>query len=209
MKLAVPNLKTLDYKQLGIDHGEKVVIAIIGLVLLFVLWSTKWTKPIEETPTELTEQAKSTEEKIKTQPWPELDAKNLKTGVDLRGRATALLTPLEVTPWVLPIALNKPYHPDRTLIGRPKWLAVKDLRADAQAVDLEMDPKVGRMNDGFKKLKKEDPSKQDKAKKGEKKDKEAEDKPEIPEELLRTGGGQDQGGGIGGRGLGKMGSGGM
>jgi hypothetical protein len=209
MKLAVPNLKTLDYKQLGIDHGEKVVIAIIGLVLLFVLWSTKWTKPIEETPTELTEQAKSTEEKIKTQPWPELDAKNLKTGVDLRGRATALLTPLEVTPWVLPIALNKPYHPDRTLIGRPKWLAVKDLRADAQAVDLEMDPKVGRMNDGFKKLKKEDPSKQDKAKKGEKKDKEAEDKPEIPEELLRTGGGQDQGGGIGGRGLGKMGGGGL
>ena len=28
MKLAVPNLKTLDYKQLGIDHGEKLAIAI-------------------------------------------------------------------------------------------------------------------------------------------------------------------------------------
>jgi len=205
MKLAVPNLKTLDYKQLGIDHGEKLAIGIVGLLLLFVLWSTRWAKPIAESPEKLIEEAKSTNDIIKNQPWPETDAKALKTGTDLRGRATALLTPLELSPWVLPIALNKPYHPDRTLITKPKWLAVKNLIADAQAVDLEMDPKVARLNEGFKKLKKEDPSKE-KAKKGEKKDKEAEDKPEIPEELRRTsGGGQGQGGGLGLGGGSKMG----
>ncbi|HEV8068396.1 MAG TPA: hypothetical protein VGP76_11720 [Planctomycetaceae bacterium] len=210
MKLAVPNLKTLDYKQLGIDHGEKLAIGIVGLLLLFVLWSTRWAKPIAESPTELIEEAKSTDEKIKKQAWPEADAKALKTGTDLRGRATALLTPLELNPWVLPIALNKPYHPDRTLITKPKWLAVKNLIADAQAVDLEMDPKVARLNEGFKKLKKDDPSKE-KAKKGEKKDKEPEDKPEIPEELRRTSSGQGQPGAYGGLGgfggLGRMGGG--
>ena len=170
MKLAVPNLKTLDYKQLGIDHGEKLAIAIIGLLLVFVLWSTKWSKPIAESPTELIEQANSTDEQIKKQPWPESEAKLLKTGMDLNGRTTSLLTPLELSPWVLPIPLNKPYHPDRTLIKKPKWLAVKDLIADAQAVDIEMDPKIARLNEGFRKLKKEEPPKQDKAKKGDKKD---------------------------------------
>jgi hypothetical protein len=205
MKLAVPNLKTLDYKQLGIDHGEKLAIGIVGLLLLFVLWSTRWAKPIAETPAELIEEAKSTDETIKKQPWPEADGKLLKTGMDLKGRATALLTPLELSPWVLPIALNKPYHPDRTLITKPKWLAVKNLIADAQAVDLEMDPKVERLKEGFQKLKKVDPSKE-KAKKSDKKDKEPEDKPEIPEELRRTSGGQDQAGGPGGGlGLGGMG----
>ncbi len=80
--------------------------------------------------------------------------------------------------------MNKPYHPDRTLITKPKWLAVHDLVADAQDVDLEMDPKVARFDDGFKKLKKEDTSKAEKAKKAEqeKKDKEAEEKTEVPED---------------------------
>ncbi|HET6328959.1 MAG TPA: hypothetical protein VFG04_30020 [Planctomycetaceae bacterium] len=192
MKLAVPNLKTLDYKQLGIDHGEKLAIAIIGLLLAFVLWSTRWKQPIAESPPELVERAVGAEDKIKKQAWPKGEVDLLKTGADLHGRATALLTPLEFSPWILPIPLNKPYHPDRTLISRPKWLAVKDLLADAQVVDLEMDPKIPRLNDGFKKMKKEE--KPDKAKKNDKKEQEPEEKSDVPDDLKRTGGGE--GGGL-------------
>ncbi len=184
MKLAVPNLKTLDYKQLGIDHGEKLAIAIIGLLLAFVLWSTRWKEPIAESPSELIERAVSAEDKIKKQAWPKSEVDLLKTGTDLHGRATALLTPLEFSPWMMPIPLNKPYHPDRTLIGRPKWLPVQQLLADAQVVDLEMDPKIARLNDGMKKMRKED--KADKAKKNDKKEPEPEEKPDVPEELRRT-----------------------
>ncbi|HXY34391.1 MAG TPA: hypothetical protein VEI07_09200, partial [Planctomycetaceae bacterium] len=200
MKLAVPNLKTLDYKQLGIDHGEKLAIAIIGLLLLLVLWSTKWTHPIKETPAELINTATTTDEEIKKNPWGEDQAKLLKTGTDLTARATALLTPMESSPWVLPIALNKPYHPERSLITRPKWLAVKYLVADATVVDLEMDPKVARLNEGFKKLKKEEPAKE-KAKKSENKEKEPEEPPDLMEEFKKTtGGGDVAGGGKGGLG---------
>ncbi len=140
--MKLPNLKTLDYKQLAIDHGEKLAIAIVGLLLLFVLWTTKWSQPIAKTPVELVDQAMTTEEKIKKQPWPEGDAKALNTGADLNAKAVAMLNPLEFAPWALPVAMNKPYHPDRTLITKPKWLAVRDLVADAQDVDLEMDPKA-------------------------------------------------------------------
>ncbi len=140
--MKLPNLKTLDYKQLAIDHGEKLAIAIVGLLLLFVLWTTKWSQPIAKTPVELVDQATTTEEKIKKQPWPEADAKALHTGADLNAKAVAMLNPLEFAPWALPVAMNKPYHPDRTLITKPKWLAVRDLVADAQDVDLEMDPKA-------------------------------------------------------------------
>jgi hypothetical protein len=212
--MKVPNLKTLDYKQLGIDHGEKLAIAIVGLLLLFVLWTTKWSQPIAKAPTELIDQAATTEEKIKKQAWPVSETKALNTGTDLNAKAVAMLSPLEFAPWALPVAMNKPYHPDRTLITKPKWLAVHDLVADAQDVDLEMDPKVARFDDGFKKLKKEDTSKAEKAKKAEqeKKDKEAEEKTEVPEDLKRTGDGGGPGsggpGGLGGMG-GGLGRGGM
>jgi hypothetical protein len=205
MKLAVPNLKTLDYKQLGIDHGEKLAIAIIGLLLLFVMYSTRWKQPISESPTELVNQATTADETIKKQAWPEAEIKVLKTGTDLNARANALLTPLDVSAWLLPIPLNKPYHPDRTLISRPKWLAVKELMADAQVADLEMDPRVARLDEGFRKLKKDD--KPEKAKKGDKKEKEAEEKPDEPEDLKKTAFGG--GGGAGGKGIGGLGGFGM
>jgi hypothetical protein len=211
--MKMPNLKTLDYKQLGIDHGEKLAIGVVALLVAWVLWSTRWSKPIAQAPAELVADATSTDEKIKTQPWPATEAAKYKTGDDLKGDVVALLKPLELSPWLLPMQMNKPYHPDRTLITKPKWLAVSDLRADAQAVDLEMDPKLARLDDGFKKLKREDTTKE-KAKKGDNKDKEEEPKKTDDfEEFKRTsgGGGGDAGGpgfggiSLGGRGGGRIG----
>jgi hypothetical protein len=187
MKLAVPNLKNVDYKQLGIDHGEKVAIAIVGLLLLFVLWSTNWKQPVAESPAELADQATNVDEQIKKQPWPPGEIGLLKTGTDLNVRATSLLTPVELSPWLLPVPMNKPYHPDRTLITKPKWLAVRDLIADAQVADLEMDPKVPPLKEGFRKLKKDE--KPDKAKKTDKKEKEVEEKPQGDDEFKRPGAG--------------------
>jgi hypothetical protein len=207
MKLAVPNLKTLDYKQLGIDHGEKLAIAIVGLILLGVLYATRWTHPIQQSPTELIDRATTADEKIKKQEWPQSDVKLFNTGDTLSTRATGLLSALESGPWALPVQMNKPYHPERTLISRPKWLAVTDLVATAQQVDLEMDPKVSPLKEGFQKLKKQDSSKSEKAKKGDKdkeKDKEAEEKKDDPfmDELKRNanpgGSGGLAPGGIGG-----------
>jgi len=206
MKLAVSNLKNLDYKQFGINHGEKLAIAIVGLLLLLVLWSTKWKQPVTESPDQLIAEATTAEETIKKQPWPPAEAAALKTGTDLDGRATSYLSPLELSPWVLPVPLNKSYHPERALITRPKWLAVKDLIADAQAVDLEMDPKIEPLKEGFKKLKEKDAVKQIKKSDAPKE----EEKPEeIPDELKRTNGSvADSGGGFnpfgrgrGGRGM--------
>ncbi len=101
--MKVPNLKTLDYKQLGIDHGEKLAIAIVGLLLLFVLWTTKWSQPIAKAPTELIDQAATTEEKIKKQAWPVSETKALNTGTDLNAKAVAMLSPLEFAPWRCPL----------------------------------------------------------------------------------------------------------
>jgi hypothetical protein len=206
MKLAVSNLKNVDYKQLGINHGEKLAIAIVGLLLLLVLWSTKWKQPVTESPAELIEQATTAEDKIKKQPWPPAEEAALKTGTDLDGKATSYLSPLELSPWVLPVPLNKSYHPERALITRPKWLAVKDLIADVQAVDLEMDPKIEPLKEGFKKLKEKDSVKQ--VKKNET-PKEEEKPDEVPEEFKRSGATGGEGGGFNPFGRGGGGRGGM
>ena len=65
MKLAVPNLKTLDYKQLLINHAEKVVVAVIGLMIASVLYGSNW-KGTEKTPTELIDKAEKSKQEIES-----------------------------------------------------------------------------------------------------------------------------------------------
>ena len=83
MKLSLSSLKTLDYKQLGIDHGEKVVIALIGLMMATVLFRSNW-KGTDKTPNEITEKADKAMQQIEASPWPE--KRESKSRAGQRGR---------------------------------------------------------------------------------------------------------------------------
>ena len=68
MKNLIAKLKTADYKQVAIDHGEKLVAGLLGLMLLFALLTTSWST-YEKTPQELTDKVDGAKQAIAGKTW--------------------------------------------------------------------------------------------------------------------------------------------
>ena len=149
MKLSLSNLKTADYKQLLIDHGEKVVIAVVGLLIAGVLYGANW-KATDKTPTQLTELADKAKQQIDQRPWPEKQEKEkagLGQGNDLAGKVAQMLTPVSASVYGIS-PLNPPLHPDKTLISMPRWLPVQNLIADSGVAEISLKPGSPPLDDG-------------------------------------------------------------
>lgn len=63
-------LKNIDWKQLGIDHGEKIGIAIVSLLALYALWASSWDT-YDRKPSELITIANETKAKMEASSWPQ------------------------------------------------------------------------------------------------------------------------------------------
>jgi hypothetical protein len=160
--MKMPNLKNIDYKQLGINHGEKVVIALIGLMIGGVLYGSNW-RATDKSPTELKERAEKTKKDIEERPWDEQREKRLAglgQGNELAQKVSLLLTPTSVNGFEIK-PFNPPLHPDKTLISTPKWLPVQHLIADASVADIALRPGTPLLDEGFirKSGKEKEPSK--------------------------------------------------
>src|SRR5579862_9242289 len=201
MKLSASTFKNFDYKQFFVDHGEKLGMGVIGLLLGLALLGTAWT-PYPKTPVEMHDEAAEALEKIKQHGWPEKDKKQLAGDFDLSGKVNQLLTPIDATPYALR-PFNDPLHHDKLRIRSPRWMPVMDLIANADFANLSMDPSVPPIDEQFGRKPKEKDDKKDatgKKKKGEKKPPAKKDKDKksdeesIPEEFqanpsLTSGGG--------------------
>jgi hypothetical protein len=215
--MKMPNLKNVDYKQLGIDHGEKVVIALIALMIGGVLYGSNW-KATDKSPIELKDRAEKTAKDIEERPWDaqrEKRAAGLGQGNELATKVTMLLSPISATGFSI-APFYPPLHPDKTLISTPHWLPVQHLIADASVADISMRPGIPAIEDGgfIRKAAKEKDtnkkSRRDRARKQRdakepKKEKKEESDDSIPEDLKPKSdvGGQGGGGMGGGMGLGR------
>src|SRR5580658_9174879 len=126
--MKMPNLKNIDYKQLGIDHGEKVVIALIALMIGSVLYGSNW-KATDSSPTAMKERAEKTTKDIDERPWDEQREKRLAglgQGNELAAKVTMLLSPISINGFSIE-PFDPPLHPDKTLISTPRWLPVQHL----------------------------------------------------------------------------------
>jgi hypothetical protein len=211
--MKMPNLKNFDYKQLGIDHGEKVVIALIALMICGVLYYSNW-KATDKSPIELKERAEKTTKDIEERPWDAQREKRLAglgQGNELAAKVTMLLSPISVNGFSIK-AFDPPLHPDKTLISTPHWLPVQHLIADAGVAEFSMRPGIPPLDDGFiRKTKGKDVKKsrrervrQQRDAKEQKKDKKEKEKEEsddsIPDDLKpksAVGGGTGGGGATG------------
>jgi hypothetical protein len=215
--MKMPNLKNFDYKQLGIDHGEKVVIALIALMICGVLYYSNW-KATDKSPIELKERAEKTTKDIEERPWDAQREKRLAglgQGNELAAKVTMLLSPISVNGFSIK-AFDPPLHPDKTLISTPHWLPVQHLIADAGVAEFSMRPGIPPLDDGFiRKTKGKDVKKsrrervrQQRDAKEQKKDKKEKEKEEsddsIPDDLKPK---SAVGGGTGGGGATGMGGG--
>ena len=74
MKDMVAKIKTADYKQLAIDHGEKIFAGMLGLLLALSLVATSWSR-YDRTPAELTQKVSSARTVIAQSSWPDSEQK--------------------------------------------------------------------------------------------------------------------------------------
>jgi hypothetical protein len=216
--MKMPNLKNVDYKQLAIDHGEKVVIALIALMIGSVLYGSNW-KATDSSPTAMKERAEKTTKDIDERPWDEQREKRLAglgQGNELAAKVTMLLSPISISGFSIE-PFDPPLHPDKTLISTPRWLPVQHLIADASVAEISLMAGTPASDDGnfirktkeknTKKSRRDRARKQRDAKeqKKEKKEEKEESDDSIPEDLkpksevaAQGGGGMGLGGGMGG-----------
>lgn len=143
MKLSPSDLKNLDFKQLALDHGEKFVVALIGLIVVGVLASTRWS-PYSERPNELAANARDRLEEVRQGEWEEeapdykkyqeegefvrrmLDGESYRVLPDV----AKMLEPIQVTSYEYSQPLAAPLLPGDEPISEPKWFAVQEPVAD-------------------------------------------------------------------------------
>ncbi|MGD9854453.1 MAG: hypothetical protein AB7U20_05815 [Planctomycetaceae bacterium] len=64
-------LKGLDFKKLALKHGEKAVLAVVGLLVLFTLMGSKWIPYTRyHHPLEITNAVDSAEHELSKKTWP-------------------------------------------------------------------------------------------------------------------------------------------
>jgi hypothetical protein len=131
MKISVAQLKTIDYKQFAVDHGEKIVMGLVAVFVFLALLLTNWA-PYPKDPSELSAKVKDGRTRLTISQWPVDKRQEFRTTRknDIRVRVNTMLSALNVTPFKYTEGpLFRPLIPPQEPIDEPHWLAVEDLRA--------------------------------------------------------------------------------
>ncbi|MGE5194615.1 MAG: hypothetical protein ACM3U2_19150, partial [Deltaproteobacteria bacterium] len=72
MKDLMSKIKTLDYKQLALNHGEKIGIGVAGLMVVVIcLFLTSWAAEYTGEPRDMEKKAEDVAERLKNNKWTE------------------------------------------------------------------------------------------------------------------------------------------
>lgn len=151
MKNLAGKLKGLNYKQVGIDHGEKFVVGLIGLLILFALIGTPIAR-YGRAPGEFTEKVEEGTENLAASEWPDEKRIEIESAKDVSLGVNEMLAGINVAPFEYTTEIIKPLYPKKEKIKEPEWVAVEQLIADTGRVILSFPPEIastpGMMGDG-------------------------------------------------------------
>ena len=118
-------LKSINFKALFIDHGEKIGLALIVMVVLLALGSTSWSR-FPGTPEELARKAKDARDRFtspKSNPWPKEKIESFKV-VDFNDRAGQLFAKLYLPKYEFLTPLTQPLYRQKELSREPEYSPV-------------------------------------------------------------------------------------
>jgi len=122
MKNLAAKLKGMNYKQAIIDHGEKVVLGVIGLFVLICLAGTSWSR-YDKQPEEFTKKVEQGESAIRASAWTEEKAAEFKSSRDISQAVKTLHSPLDTSRYVYSTNWYWPMYPTGVKVSEPRWLA--------------------------------------------------------------------------------------
>src|SRR5260221_12855767 len=71
MNNLMTKIKTLDYKQFALQHGEKIGLGVVGLIALLCLGMTNWASDYSGTPDSMIKSADDVANNLKANRWPD------------------------------------------------------------------------------------------------------------------------------------------
>ena len=144
-------LKNINFKALFIDHGEKMGLGLIVLLVLVALSSTSWSR-YAGTPKDLENKAKDKRTYINSptaNPWPKEKQEGFKV-VDFNDRATQLFSRIDQTKYEFATPIWHPLYRKRELAREPEFLPVEFLISSEGRAILGVKPTgVGQTGSGM------------------------------------------------------------
>ncbi len=144
-------LKNINFKALFIDHGEKMGLGLIVLLVLVALSSTSWSR-YAGTPQDLEKKAKDKRAEINSptaNPWPKEKQEGFKV-VDFNDRATQLFSRIDQTKYEFATPIWHPLNRKRELAREPEFLPVEFLISSPGRAILGVKPTgVGQTGSGM------------------------------------------------------------
>jgi len=158
MKNALAGMKNMNYKQFAINHGEKLGLGLIGLLAVFILFSSHWSAFSDTTPEAIQEQVRaSTDKVVKNNNWPDEEKTQFVSMRDMETTAKNLFQPLNIAPYRYSTEMSFPLYRPIEKSREPTLYPVEDLLADSGKLLLSL--RNGGSADG--ELNPDDPNSQD------------------------------------------------
>jgi hypothetical protein len=139
MKDFMAKLKNLNYKELAINHAEKMALVLVGILVLTSLACTRWSR-YDKIPDEFRAKVATGKTQLNASVWPAEKRTEFESARDLTAAVHLLLSPMDVARYELPIPFVRPLYPQKEKRRDPIWLPVQDLVADRGTVILDFVP---------------------------------------------------------------------
>jgi hypothetical protein len=130
MKFSVDRLKNIDWKQFAVNHGEKIALGVVGLVvLLIVFMGTRWKTFQEKQPDELISQVETEDKALLAAKWPETERAIYtdKYDVNFVYDNTYSVVKADKFRYLPGHPMYWPLHRQQEPIEEPVWYAVEEL----------------------------------------------------------------------------------
>ena len=119
-------LKSIDFKAIFINHGEKIGLGVIILFVVVALSGTSWSR-YERSPDDLKNKVNEAKSKITTNnPWPKAKQEQFVV-VDFNGQANEVFTPLNTAKYEFTTPLFWPLYRKKEKAREPELLAPLNL----------------------------------------------------------------------------------
>ncbi len=143
MKLSANRLKSIDWKQFAVNHGEKFALGVVGLMVVLILFmGTRWAKYREKDPRKLITEVETQSAALAQATWPD-DQRELYTdkyNVNIVYDNTYSVVKADNFRYPVGHPMIWPLHRRREPIQEPTWVAVQQLVQTWGRFILELPP---------------------------------------------------------------------
>ncbi len=145
MKDLIEKLKDLDYKQLLMAHGEKIVLGMVGLFVLFSLGSSHWIR-YDRKPDEFRAKVVTGEQNLSESQWPAETKKKFDTQKDVGAAVNEMFSETSIEKYSFRTPFIWPLYTRKVKVRDPEYLPVQQLLATPGKVILEFVSKQRQQN---------------------------------------------------------------